>query len=310
MRDKKVLVTGGAGFIGSHLIEALSRACREVIIIENLTSGKIENIENALACENVEIVEGSITNRELLLKHMNGIDYVFHVAAVPSVPKSVTDPLLSHEVNATGTLNILIAAMDSGVKKVIYSSSSSIYGDTPSLPKHEDMIPSPQSPYAVAKLAGEYYCRVFNHIYGLPTISLRYFNVFGPRQDPNSQYAAVIPRFLKKISEGKPPVIYGDGEQTRDFTFVKDVVQANIKAAESDAVGVYNIGTGERTSIHKLVEIIRKLTGSSIEPIYESARAGDILHSLADITEAGNFGYKPEYSLEKGIRETIEQAER
>jgi len=217
------------------------------------------------------------------------------------------DPRASHDVNITGTLNVLLAARDSGVKKVIYASSSSVYGDTPTLPKVEDMIPNPQSPYALTKMVGEYYCNIFHQIYDLPTVCLRYFNVYGPRQDSNSQYAAVIPVFAERVSQNKQPIIYGDGEQTRDFTFIKDVVAANILAAEGDAYGVFNIGIGQSISINELAELVVKLMGSSVKPIYQEARPGDVRHSLADITRARTFGFAPEYDLEKGLRETIQR---
>ena len=220
----KVVVTGGAGFIGSHLAEELSKRGHKVAILDNLFTGKRENVEPLLKEGKVEFIQGSITDSPLLYKLFQDVSYVFHEAAIPSVPRSVENPQAAHEANITGTLNVLLAAKDTGVKKVIYASSSSVYGDTPTLPKKEDMPPNPLSPYAVTKLSGEYYCRVFHRVYGLPTVCLRYFNVYGPRQDPASQYAAVIPRFINRILENKPPIIFGDGEQTRDFTFVKDVV--------------------------------------------------------------------------------------
>jgi len=303
----KVVVTGGAGFIGSHLVDALVECSQRIIILDDLSSGKKENIKQSLGQNKVEFVEGMITDLPLLQRLFRNAEFVFHLAAVPSVPRSVDTPLLSHEVNATGTLKVLIASRDAGVNKVVYSSSSAVYGDTPTLPKKEDMPPHPQSPYAVAKLTGEYYCQVFHRVYDLPTICLRYFNVYGPRQDPNSQYAAVIPRFLQLITNGMPPVIFGDGEQTRDFTFVKDVVATNILVAKSSVCGVYNTGTGERTSLNQLAEIITRVTDNSIKPIYEKSRAGDILHSLADISKAESFGYKPQYNLLEGIKQTIEQ---
>ena len=253
----------------------------------------------------VDFIRGSITDLSLLTKLFRGIDFVFHQAAVPSVPRSIDDPQATHEANLTGTLNVLLAAKDNGVKKVIYASSSSVYGDTPTLPKREDMLPDPRSPYAVAKLAGEYYCRVFQQVYGLPTACLRYFNVYGPRQDPDSQYAAVIPRFIRLARNNSSPVIYGDGEQTRDFTFIKDVVDANILAAESNASGIFNIGRGERVSINNLAGLIIKLVGSIVDPVRQEPRPGDVMHSLADISRAGAFGYNPMYGLEEGLRETI-----
>jgi UDP-glucose 4-epimerase len=255
--------------------------------------------------DKVDFINGSVTNLPLLQEIFQGVDFIFHQAAIPSVPRSIENPLASHEVNITGTLNVLLAARDNKVKKVIYASSSSVYGDTPTLPKREDMPPNPQSPYAVTKLAGEYYCQVFHEVYGLPTVCLRYFNVYGPRQDPNSQYAAVIPRFIQKVFEGKPPIIFGDGEQTRDFTFIKDAVEANILAAKSDATGVFNIGTGERVTINHLAELTMKLIGNDIKPIHQEPRPGDIKHSLADISQAREFGYNPGCSLEDGLAQTI-----
>jgi len=265
----------------------------------------MENIELLLKKENAEFIQGSITDLPLLQKLFQGVDYVFHQAALPSVLRSVEDPLSTNKVNITGTLNVLLAARDNNVKKVIYASSSSVYGDTATLPKTEDMVPHPQSPYTVTKLAGEYYCQVFYQVHGLPTVCLRYFNVYGARQDPNSQYAAVIPRFISRVSKGESPIIFGDGEQTRDFTFVKDAVEANILAAESDATGVFNIGKGESISINRLAELIIGLVGKGVKPVHREPRPGDIRHSLADISKAKAFGYNPNYNLEEGLRETI-----
>lgn len=307
---KKVVVTGGAGFIGSHLAEELASSDWQVIILDDLSTGKRENIAGVLNRDKLEFVEGSILAFPLLQKIFQGADYVFHQAAIPSVPRSVDNPLASHEVNITGTLNVLIAARDAGIKKVVYASSSSVYGDTPTLPKREDMPPTPQSPYAVTKLAGEYYCRVFEEVYGLATVCLRYFNVYGPGQDPDSQYAAVIPRFIKNASEGKAPIIFGDGEQTRDFTFVKDAVAANILAAESQAGGVFNIGTGRSITLNELANRILNITGSKVEPVHEESRPGDVRHSVADISRAKTFGYEPKYSVEEGLRQTFEEFRR
>ena len=304
-QDKRVLITGGAGFIGSHLAEELTRRGYYVIILDDLSTGKMENIELLLKKENAEFIQGSITDLPLLQKLFQGVDYVFHQAALPSVLRSVEDPLSTNKVNITGTLNVLLAARDNNVKKVIYASSSSVYGDTATLPKTEDMVPHPQSPYTVTKLAGEYYCQVFYQVHGLPTVCLRYFNVYGPRQNPNSQYAAVIPRFIQRVLGDKPPIIFGDGEQTRDFTFVKDAVEANILAAESDATGVFNIGKGESISINRLAELIIELVGKGVKPVHREPRLGDIRHSLADISKAKAFGYDPNYNLEEGLRETI-----
>ena len=302
----KVIVTGGAGFIGSNLTDELIGRGYDVTIIDNLSTGKLSNIESAIATGKVEFVKGSITNLTLLRKVFAGAKYVFHQAALPSVPRSIEDPKTSHTMNITGTLNVLIAARDAGIKQVVYASSSSVYGDTPTLPKQEDMMPNPLSPYAVTKLTGEYYCSVFNTIYGLQTACLRYFNVYGPRQDPNSPYAAVIPLFFQKALAGESPVIFGDGEQTRDFTFVRDVADANIRAAESGTTGVYNLGNSQRVTLNQLTHLIIQLVGNdAVRPIYRDPRPGDILHSLADISKARTFGYSPQYSLEEGLKETV-----
>jgi UDP-glucose 4-epimerase len=305
VRNKTVVVTGGAGFIGSHLADELAcRDCR-VVIIDNLSTGKEANIAQLTKKGNVEFSRGSITSLPFLQKLFKGVDYVFHQAAIPSVPRSIEDPLASHEANATGTVNVLIAARDNKVKKVIYASSSSVYGDTPTLPKSENMLPNPQSPYAVTKLAGEHYCQVFQEVYGLSTACLRYFNVYGPRQDPSSQYAAVIPRFIKRVSEGEAPIIFGDGEQTRDFTFVRDVVDANILLAESSAGGIFNIGRGKNIAVNELARLIVKIMGKGIKPVYQEPRLGDVKHSLADVSKAKSWGYNPQYSLDQGLKQTI-----
>jgi len=301
---EKVIVTGGAGFIGSHLAEELVRRGYQVTILDDLSTGKMGNIKKLPGKDNVQFIQGSVTNSSLLKELFHGAIYVFHQAAIPSVPRSVKDPLATNEVNITGTLNVLLAARVSKVRKIIYASSSSVYGDTPTLPKREDMVPSPQSPYAVSKLAGEYYCRVFQEVYGLATVCLRYFNVYGPKQNPDSQYAAVIPRFLRWASEGSPLIIYGDGEQTRDFTFIADAVAANILAAESNASGVFNIGRGKSITINELARLVIKLTGNNVELVHQEPREGDIRHSLADISKAGTFGYEPRYNLEEGLEET------
>jgi UDP-glucose 4-epimerase len=305
MKDKSVVITGGAGFIGSNLAEELATSNR-VIIIDDLSTGRKENIDHLLQKDNVKFIQGSISDLKLLQNSFRGIDFVFHQAALPSVPRSVKDPKASNEVNITGTLNVLLAARDNKVRKVVYASSSSVYGDTPALPKSEDMPPNPQSPYALTKLVGEYYCRIFHQLYNLPAVCLRYFNVYGPRQDPNSQYAAVIPRFIARLARGKPPVIYGDGEQTRDFTYIKDVVQANLVAAVGDATGILNIGRGERNSIKRLAQIIINIMGKDLQPVYEPPLPGDVRHSLADVSRAREIGYSPEYDLETGLKQTIE----
>lgn len=305
MKNKKVVVTGGVGFIGSHLAEELAQRDYQVMIVDDLSTGRMRNIEPLLKERNVGFIQGTITDLPLLQRLFSDVDYVFHQAAIPSVPRSIEDPKASHEVNTTGTLNVLLASRDHQVSKVIYASSASVYGDTQTLPKREDMVPNPLSPYAATKLAGECYCRVFQEVYGLPTVCLRYFNIYGPRQDPSSQYAAVIPRFIERVSKGSPPVIFGDGEQTRDFTFVKDAVDANIRAAEGDATGIFNIGRCESVSINRLAELIIELVGGSVKPVYEKPNPGDVKHSLADISRARTFGYEPKVSLEEGLREII-----
>lgn len=302
MNDKKIIVTGGLGFIGSNLVERLI-AQNEVTIIDDRSTGKLDNV-NHLKQDNLNIINGSITDLNLT-EIFKDQDYVFHQAALASVPRSVKDPKASNEANITGTLNVLTAAKDSGVKKVICASSSSVYGDTPTLPKSEDMPVNPLSPYAVTKATGEFYCTVFQEIYGLQTASLRYFNVFGPRQDPNSQYAAVIPKFIYAIQNNEPPIIYGDGEQSRDFSYIKHVVDANILACESDKTGIFNIACGKRITINNLVDMINEILGKDVEPVYAEPRAGDIKHSLADISRARTFGYEPESDLKEELRETI-----
>ncbi|HNW38108.1 MAG TPA: SDR family oxidoreductase, partial [Methanosarcina vacuolata] len=291
MKTKNVVVTGGMGFIGSHLAEKLLED-NEVTIIDNESTGKIENIRHLLGHKNLTVIKGSIVDLNLT-EIFKDKDYVFHLAAIPSVPRSVKDPFSSNNSNVTGTLNVLIAAKDAGIKKVIFSSSSSVYGDTPTLPKREDMPINPMSPYAITKATGEMYCGVFQDLYGLPTVSLRYFNVFGPRQDPNSQYAAVIPKFITAILNDESPVIYGDGEQSRDFTFVKNVVDANILSCESKKTGIFNIACGRRITINQLADYINEILGKEIKSIHAEPRPGDIKHSLADISKAKEFGYNP-----------------
>lgn len=305
-KSKVVIVTGGAGFIGSHLTKSLVKRGYRIIVLDDLSTGKMANLEGLLERQNVEFVQGSIADIALLQRIIRGAYYVFHQAAIPSVTRSIENPRASNETNITGILNVLLAARDNNVRKVVFASSSSVYGDTPKLPKVEDMVPNPQSPYAVTKIVGEYYCRVFHKVYGLPTVSLRYFNVYGPGQDPNSQYAAVIPKFIMSIAKNKPPIIFGDGEQSRDFTFVKDVVEANILAAESNANGIFNVGSGASISLNQLAQFIIKLMQKdSIKPNHVESRSGDVKHSLADISKAGIFGYKPRYNLDEGLKKTI-----
>lgn len=291
------------GFIGSHLTEKLIEN-NEVTVIDNESTGKIENIKHLIKRENLTVIKGNIVDLNLI-DIFKGKDYVFHLAAIPSVPRSVKDPFGSNEANVTGTLNVLIAAKEAGVKKVVFSSSSSVYGDTPTLPKRENMILNPQSPYAITKATGEMYCRVFEELYGLPAVCLRYFNVFGPRQDPNSQYAAVIPKFITAIMNDESPMIYGDGEQSRDFTFVKNVVDANILSCESNETGIFNIACERRITINRLVDYINEILGKKIKPVYGDPRSGDIKHSLADISRAKTFGYNPENKFKEELAEVI-----
>lgn len=291
------------GFIGSHLTEKLLED-NEVTVIDNESTGKIENIKHLLDHKNLNVIKGSIVDLNLT-EIFKEKDYVFHLAAIPSVPRSVKDPFSSNNSNVTGTLNVLIAAKEAGIKKTIFSSSSSVYGDTPTLPKREDMPTNPMSPYAITKVTGEMYCKVFQDLYGLPTVSLRYFNVFGSKQDPNSQYAAVIPKFITAILNDESPVIYGDGEQSRDFTFVKNVVDANILSCESDMTGIFNIACGRRITINQLVDYINEITRKEIKPIHSDPRSGDIKHSLADISRAGNFGYSPKSNFKHELSEVV-----
>ncbi|HYP40323.1 MAG TPA: SDR family oxidoreductase [Chloroflexia bacterium] len=303
----KYLVTGGAGFIGSNIVEELVARGEQVRVLDDLSTGRRSNIEPFLG--SIELVQGSLTNDDALSKAVAGVDFIIHQAALPSVPRSVSDPLQSHEANATGTLKLLIAARDAGVRRVVYASSSSVYGDSPTLPKREDMPTRPLSPYAVNKLAGEEYCKVFTGVYGLPTVSLRYFNVFGPRQDPTSQYAAVIPAFISAMLQDKRPTIYGDGLQTRDFTYVSNIVNANLLACESDGADglAVNVACSERVSLLDLVAEINLLLGKDIEPIFEPARAGDVKHSLADISLAREkLRFEPLVTFSEGLARTLE----
>ena len=302
MKGKHVIVTGGLGFIGSHLAEKLVED-NDVTIIDNLSTGKLENVSHLIS-DNLKIIEGDIRTLNLAAI-FEDYEYVFHQAALPSVPRSVKDPLTSHEANITGTLRVLIAAKDTDIEKVVFASSSSVYGDTAELPKREDMPVNPLSPYAVTKVAGEFYCKVFHEIYGLPTITLRYFNVFGPRQDPLSQYAAVIPRFITAMLNCSSPIIYGDGQQSRDFTFVKHVVAANVLACESDRTGTFNVACGRSISINELVTLIGEITGKTIEAQHAAPQPGDVKHSRADISKARSFGYKSQGNFKDELEETI-----
>jgi UDP-glucose 4-epimerase len=300
----KYIVTGGAGFIGSHIVEAIAGS-DEVVVIDNFSVGKLENLSGF--SKNVQIIKGSISDLPLLRNSFREADGIFHLAAIASVARSVDNPVATHETNLTGTLNVLLAARDCGVKKVVFSSSSAVYGDDPTLPKREDMPPSPLSPYAVSKLASEYYCNIFSELYGVNTVSLRYFNVYGPRQDPHSEYAAVIPKFISRLMEKQPPIIFGDGMQTRDFVYVKDVVQANMHAMRKSATGNFNIGSGQSINLNTLANTLAKLMNINLHPVYERQRPGDIRDSVSDITAAKRaLGYQVSYSHEEGLRNTIE----
>ncbi|MFB3880146.1 MAG: SDR family oxidoreductase [Armatimonadota bacterium] len=301
----RYLVTGGAGFIGSHLVGRLVEMGESVVVLDNLSTGKAANLAPWL--DSIAFLQADIRDLDAVRQACAGVDYLLHQAALPSVPRSVRDPVASNETNVNGTLNVLVAARDAGVRRLVYAASSSAYGDTPTLPKHEAMPARPLSPYAVSKHAGELYCRVFSGVYGLETVALRYFNVFGPRQDPGSHYAAVIPKFITALQQGERPVIFGDGEQSRDFTYVGNVVDANLLAcrAEGTAGEVINIACGARTSLNDLVRVLERITGAAVEPIYEKARPGDVKHSLADITKAQRLlGYRPSISLEEGLART------
>ena len=302
----KYIVTGGAGFIGSHIVEELALQKHDVVIVDNLFSGKKENIAPFLGMSNISFVQASITDLPLLKQVFEGADGIFHEAAIASVPRSIANPLATNEANVTGTLHVLIAARDCGLRKLVFASSSSVYGNSAVLPKNEDMTPHPLSPYAVSKLTGEHYLNIFSEIYGLHTVALRYFNVFGPRQDPKSQYAAVIPNFITSILKHQSPIIFGDGEQTRDFSYVKDVVQANIRAMGSSAQGIFNVAYCKRINLKELAAMIMDATGITVPLTYEPPRSGDVRDSLADITRAQEaFGYAPKYTVQSGLKETI-----
>lgn len=301
----KCLVTGGAGFIGSHLVHALHDAGNEVTILDNFYTGRMDNLESLP----VRIINGDVRSSSDLQAAIEGMEYVFHLAAIASVARSIKDPLSTHTVNVTGTLQLLQAARKAGVKRVVYASSSSVYGNNPALPKNENQTPAPASPYAVSKLAGEHYCQVFHQTVGLETACVRFFNVFGPRQDPESEYAAVIPRFTDAILNGHPPVIYGDGKQSRDFTYVGNAVEAVILAAQVQAAAgqVFNVACGERRSLLELIEILEDLLADQVVPQFEPPRAGDVRHSLASISLAGRvLGYVPRVDFKEGMKQTTD----
>jgi nucleoside-diphosphate-sugar epimerase len=303
----KVLVTGGGGFIGSHTVDRLLADGHEVRVLDNFATGRRENLLDVLS--DVELVEGDLQSYERVSNAVRGCEVVLHQGALPSVPRSVQDPLTSNATNVTGTLNVLLASRDADVERVIYASSSSVYGANPELPKHERLLPQPISPYAVAKLAGEGFCRSFWEVFGLETVALRYFNVFGPRQDPHSQYAAVIPNFISALMDGRAPTVFGDGEQSRDFTYVGNVVEGNVLAMNAEGVGgkVFNVAAGQRTTLNELVRTLQRLSGRNVDPRYEAPRPGDVRHSQADVSAAEReLGFRPQVSVEKGLRLTLD----
>jgi UDP-glucose 4-epimerase len=301
------LVTGGAGFIGSNIAEHLVGRGRSVRVFDNFSTGKRDNVRSF--ADKAEIVEGDLRDPRSIRQAVKSARFVLHLGAMPSVTRSVDDPATTHEANVTGTLNLLLAAREAGVQRVVFTSSSSVYGDTPTLPKHEAMTPSPLSPYAVHKITGEYYCRIFWQLYGLETLSLRYFNVFGPRQDPQSQYAAVIPRFISAILKDQSPTIFGDGKQTRDFSHVENIIDANVLACQApkEALGEsFNIACGGRVSLLDLVDTVNKILGKNVKPKLDPPRPGDILHSQAAISKAEKLlGWKPRINFADGIAKTI-----
>jgi nucleoside-diphosphate-sugar epimerase len=300
------LVTGGAGFIGSNIIGELVRRGETVRALDNLATGHIENL--APVRQKIQWHEADIRNLESIRPDFEGVDYVIHLAAIPSVPRSVADPLTSNSANIDGTLNVLLAARDAGAKRVVFSASSSAYGDHPALPRVESQEPRPLSPYALTKLTGEYYCRIFTRVYGLQAVSLRYFNIFGPHQSPDSPYSGVLSLFISAYMNGKAPTIFGDGEQSRDFTYVENAVDATLRACTApDASGqVINVGTGERHTLNETIKILDRIFGRQVTPRYDAPRAGDVKHSHADISLARKLlGYEPGVRFEEGLNKTV-----
>lgn len=303
----RFVVTGGAGFIGSNTVDELIRRGHSVVVLDDLSAGKEENLADVR--NKISFIKGSITDLETVRKAMHEADYVLHLAARTSVPRSVKDPIETNRVNVDGTLNVLLAARDAKVKRIVFAASSSAYGETPALPKVETMRPEPISPYGVTKYAGELYAQTFGRVYGLENVSLRYFNVFGPRQDPNSPYSGVLSKFCTAFLESAPPVIYGDGEQSRDFTYVENVVQANLLACEApNASGkILNVGTGHRFTLNQTLALLRGIAGENLEARYEPSREGDILHSQADIAQSREvLGYSPSVAFEEGLQRTFD----
>jgi UDP-N-acetylglucosamine/UDP-N-acetyl-alpha-D-glucosaminouronate 4-epimerase len=300
------LVTGGAGFIGSHIVEGLVKKGERVRVFDNLSTGKRENLE--LLMDKIEFIEGDLRDPAAAVKAAKGVDFILHQAALPSVPRSVEDPKGSTENNLNGTLHLLMAARDASVKRLVYASSCSVYGDSPDLPKREEFLPAPFSPYAASKMAGEYYCQVFHRVYGLETVCLRYFNVFGPRQDPLSHYAAVIPKFITLALSKRPLCVYGDGEQSRDFSFVADVVEANLLACRASGVAgeQINVGSGEQISINQLVQALKEIISADLQVEYTEPVPGDIKHSVASIEKAQRLmGFEPLIPFTEGLHRTV-----
>jgi nucleoside-diphosphate-sugar epimerase len=300
------LVTGGAGFIGSHMVEELVRRGDKVIVLDNFATGRRENL--ATVCDRVDVREADIRDLDVIRPSFTGVDFVIHLAAIPSVPRSIKDPLTTNAVNIDGTLNVLIAARDAAVKRVVFAASSSAYGDNPVLPRVENQEPRPLSPYALTKLAGEYYCQIFWRVYGLETVALRYFNIFGPRQNPGSPYSGVLSLFIAAYARGETPMIYGDGEQARDFTYVQNAVDATLRACTArEAPGrVINIGVGEQHTLNKAIACLSKIFGREVTPRYEAARAGDVRYSQADLSLARQvLGYEPIVRFEEGLERTV-----
>jgi UDP-glucose 4-epimerase len=301
------LVTGGGGFIGSNLVQALLERGETVRVLDNFVTGRRRNLTGFE--DKIELIEGDIRDRAVVEKAVAGVDYVLHQAALGSVPRSVQDPITSNDINVNGTLNLLWASHHAKVKRFVFASSSSVYGNTPQLPKEEGMTPNPISPYAVSKIAGERYTLSFYSVYGLPTVALRYFNVFGPKQDPTSQYAAVIPRFITALMNGHPPVVYGDGEQSRDFTYIDNVVQANLLACTApEAPGhALNVACGERYTLNTLLKLLSEISGKETIPIYQSERPGDVKHSMASIDRAQRIlAFSPLVNFQEGLKRTVE----
>ena len=304
----KYLITGGAGFIGSHIVEELLKQDQTVRVLDNFSTGRRENLKDFV--NDIELIEGDIRSLSTVYRAVDDVDFILHQAALPSVPRSISDPVTTNEVNITGTLHVLIAARDRGVKRVVFASSSSVYGNDPRQPKHEDMRPRPMSPYAISKLAGEVYCSVFTQLYNLDTVILRYFNIFGPRQDPNSQYSAVIPKFIELMSNNERPTIYGDGTQTRDFTFVENIVAANLKACEVERLPeerIFNCACGNQISILDFVVELNCIFDKDIKPIFAEPRPGDVMHSYADVSRAVHYlRYSPLIEFQEGLKRTCE----